>query len=113
MDPASITAALDLASREAWVPLTALLIGLVVRLLKLPLVPYPFDQIPPKYRSVVAVALGVLSSALDRIANGTPWRAALVSGLVAAALAVLTHDVVIEGLRGGREIGQSEGEQKP
>ncbi len=101
----------DLAQREAWIPLCALLIGVLVRLLKSPRVPGWLGNIPHKMRPMLAVVLGVLSSGLDRVAHGTPWRTALISGLLSAAVAVLAHDVVVEGLRGGREFGHLPGDK--
>src|SRR5690348_11552401 len=99
----------DLLVGEQWVGLGALVIALVVRLLKSEAVPPPFDRIPAKARPVVAVVLGVFSGALDKVVTGTPWRMALVGGLVSSALAVLGHDVVIEWLRKGRELGPKTG----
>lgn len=99
----------DLLVREQWVGLGALFIALLVRLLKSAAVPPPLDHIPSKARPLVALLLGIVSGALDKIVTGTPWKMALLGGLVSSALAVLGHDVVIEYLRKGRELGPKTG----
>jgi hypothetical protein len=104
MDVETLNLLLALALEHKWLAASTILIGLVVRLLKSPRVPWPFDQIPPKARPLVAIVLGALSSAIEHVVQGTPWKEALASGLFSAALAVLGHQVVIEWLRGGREV---------
>ena len=85
-----------------WIPLAAIVIGLVVRLLKsdtkIPI------TIPPAWRSRIALLLGVAAGVLERVANsGTSWGQAIFEGLVAAMLAITGHNVLIDSLRGGRE----------
>lgn len=99
----------ELLVREQWVGLGALCIGLLVRLLKSEAVPPPLDRIPSKARPLIALLLGIVSGALDKVVTGTPWKMAIVGGLVSSALAVLGHDVVIEWLRKGRELGPQTG----
>lgn len=97
---------LDLIDKHAWPALSAVVIGILVRLFKSPSVPAPLDRIPPKARPLVALVLGVASGCLEAVVAGTPWQKALAGGLVAAALAVFGHQLVIEGARDGREIGE-------
>jgi hypothetical protein len=104
---------LDLADKHAWPALATVVIGLLVRLLKSPAVPYPLDRIPANARPLVALLLGLASGCLEHVAAGTPWQTALVQGVVAAGLAVFGHQLVIEGARGGQEIGAPKPEPIP
>lgn len=85
-----------------WVPLAALIIGLVVRLLKsdtkIPI------TIPPRARIWTVFVLGVAAGILERITSGTPWKQALLEGVLAAALAIIGHNALIDSLRGGKEL---------
>lgn len=90
-------------TRAHFVVLTAALIGLVVRALKAGSTVWPLSVIPPKARPLVAVLLGLAAGALDSVATGTPWRAALLEGLTSGALAVVGHQLGVEWLAGGRE----------
>lgn len=92
-----------LVQERKWVAASAVLIWAVVRLLKLPNVPWPFSKIPTRARSLVAIVLGIAAGSLDAIVNGTGWQAALINGLVSAAMAVLGHEIFVEWLRGGKE----------
>jgi small basic protein len=100
MDPQQL---IDIVMQRKWVALAALVIGLVVRLLKSD-TKIPID-IPPKYRVWLALALGGAAGALDKLAgqSNVTWTTALVQGLVAALLAILGHNVVIDSMRGGKE----------
>lgn len=64
------------------------------------------EWIPGRYRPFLALALGGVAMCVDALAAGTPTEEALLSAVVAVALAMLGHDVVIEGVRGGKEIGR-------
>ena len=86
-----------------WLALAIVAIGLAMRLLKTELVQSWLRPIPPRYRPLVALGLGAASGILEAIAAGTPWLEALLRGLLAAGIAMAGHDVIIEGLLGGRE----------
>jgi hypothetical protein len=103
---------LDLALQHKWPALAAAAIGLLVRLLKSPAVPYPLSEIPAKARPLVALLLGLVSGVLEHVASGTPWPVALANGATSAAFAVLSHDVVVEYLRGGKELGRKPAESE-
>lgn len=94
----------SLFDSHAWIPLAALLVGLLVRLSKSD-VPIPGWNIPAKYRPALALGLGMVGGVLDAIVAGKPWKVAVAEGLFAASLAILGHTIGIEALRGGREIG--------
>lgn len=90
-----------------WPLIVALIIGLFVRLLKSERAPSFVQKIPPKARPVVAIALGAFSAPIESIVMGVSLRTAFVNGFLAAASAVLGHQVFIEWLRDGKEIAQS------
>lgn len=99
MNPSDL---ITMIERRAWVPLAALVVGFLVRLLKsdtkLPI------TIPGVYRMWVAFGLGVVSGVLEHVATGVSWTSAIVGGLVSAAFAALGHDALIGSLRAGREL---------
>lgn len=88
-----------------WPILAALAIGFVVRLLKDGRLTLP-PTVPSRWRPLLALGLGLASGAAEAVLGGAPWREALVGGVLSAALAALGHGVGVEGLRGGRELGQ-------
>lgn len=93
----------DAIQNQKWVLLGALIIGALVRLLKVK--PELAEKIPPRWRPVFATGLGILWGVLDKVAiTGQAWGPAIISGLFAAAIAVWGHDTVIEAVRGGNEL---------
>lgn len=90
-----------LVAQHKWVPLAALAIALIVRLLKSD-TKIPID-IPPNWRVRLAIALGCVSGVLEAVTTGTGWTESIVGGLISAALAVLGHETIINSLRGGKE----------
>jgi len=102
MDPKALLA---LAQQHKWFALAALVIGLVVRLLKSD-GPIPIN-VPAKYRAWLAVGLGIVAGVLDMIGAGTAWKEALLGGILAAFAAISGHQLVVESLRSGREVGES------
>lgn len=91
---------------HAWLPLASLVIFFAVRLVKddrfvawCPIV------IPPRYRSLLAVALGAISGVLQALTTGAKWPTAIVGGLISAYTAIAGHDLVVESIRKGRDIG--------
>lgn len=85
-----------------WPLVSLLVIGFLVRLLKqdtkLPI------TIPARWRPWIAMALGAASGVLEQIVQGTPWNDALLGGVAAALVAMGGHNLVVEGLLGGKEI---------
>ncbi len=94
----------DFVMQRKWVAVAAIVIGIIVRLLKSD-TKIPID-IPPRWRAPLAVALGGAAGALDKLAeqSDVTWTSALVKGLVAAGIAMITHTLVIDSARGGKEI---------
>lgn len=101
MDPTDLA---NLIAQRKWVALAAVVIGLIVRLLKSD-TKIPVD-VPPQLRVWLALALGAASGALDKLveAGNTTWTTALLNGLVAAVLAIVSHNLVIDSVRGGKEL---------
>lgn len=100
--PTDGLALFELAKAHAWIPLAALAIGLIVRLLKSD-TKIPFT-IPSEYRRFAVVVLGVASAALERIIAGTPWKDAALGGTAAVLAAFFGHYFVVDKLRDGKEI---------
>lgn len=100
-DPNALVA---LIMGHKWIALTAVVIGLIVRLLKSD-TKIPID-IPPRLRAPLALTLGAASGAIDKLvqAGDTTWTAAITSGVVAAVVAMIGHVTLIDSLRGGKEI---------
>lgn len=95
----------ELAKGHAWVPLAALVIGLVIRLSKSDAT-WAFlarFNIPVQARPWAALALGVASGVLQAVTGGASWAAAIVGGLLSAVMAITGHELFVESLRGGRE----------
>src|SRR5574338_298624 len=86
-----------------WIAVAAVLIGAIVRALKQD-TPIPIT-IVAKYRPWLALGLGQVSGVLQALSTGTPWKEALVGGLVSSVVAILGHDLVIESMRNGKELG--------
>lgn len=101
---AELKALAELSLDRKWLAATALLIGLVVRVLKSDIKLTP--TIPSRWRPWLAIGLGVVAGVLDAMVRGTMWKKAIAEGVVAAVMAMVGHDLFIAGLRGGRELGQ-------
>lgn len=78
------------ASRGELVPLAAAGVWLLVRLLKSDA--FPVD-ISPRLRPLLALVLGQLSAVLLAVVGGMSWRGAVVSGLIATALAIAGQEL--------------------
>lgn len=94
---------LDLIAKHQWVGLAALIIGLLVRLMKED-TKFPPFAIPARWRPVVALGLGEASGLLQAVSTGTPWREALLGGLISGALAVTGHGAIVDALRNGKDV---------
>ena len=92
---------LDLIAKHQWVGFAALVIGCVVRLLK---EDSSLFAIPARWRPLVAIGLGVGSGVLQAASTGTPWRDAVLGGLVSAFTAIAGHETIVNGLRDGKDV---------
>lgn len=115
MDPEALTNLLALVNAHKWVAVASIVVGLLVRMTKDdPIVAWFPVAIPARYRPLIAFGLGMISGALQKLAEGIDWPTALVGGAVSAALAMSAHAVVISSLRNGRELGEAKpGPAKP
>lgn len=113
MDPATLKTVLDLVHAHAWIAIASLVIGALLRLsksdaiLNVPFIGPLVASIPSNKRSWLAFGLGQFAAVLDTVSRGTAWGDAIVSGLVASALAIMGHDAFIEGARNGKELFSS------
>lgn len=96
-----------------WIPFAGALVHLAIRALKSERVPPWLARIPVAWRPRLAVLLGALLGALDHVVGGQPWLSAIGGGLAAGALAIAAHELGIESLRDGREIGEPKDEGPP
>lgn len=101
-----ITQLVALMQAHKWLPVAALVIGALVRFAKSD-VPIPFWNVPAKYRTWLAMGLGVVYGVFQSVIGGTPLVTALLQGLAAAMMAIVGHEAIVEGVRGGRDIGVS------
>ncbi len=75
----------------------ALVLGAFVRLTKAP--------VPRAWRPAYASLCGSAMALADVLAEALPWEEVLVRGGASTALAIAGHLVLVEWLRGGRELG--------
>lgn len=97
-----MTDLLNLLLAHKWIPAAALAIGFVVRVLKSDTV-LPF-QIPARARVWAAFGFGIVAGVLDKVASGDTWQNAIVGGLLAGVTSVTGHELIVESLRGGKEM---------
>jgi hypothetical protein len=64
------------------------------------------EKIPARFRPLIALLLGGMTSVVEAFAVGRDWGTALTIGLIGATSAMSGHDLFIHGARDGREIGR-------
>lgn len=101
-----------LVHKHSWTAISAFLIGLLVRLLKTEEGAKLFPWISSKYRVMVAIFLGQIAAVLESIVQGSRPHEAVLNGVAATAIAVLGHDLLIEGMRGGKELFDLSGKKR-
>jgi hypothetical protein len=95
----------DLIAQGKWIAVLAFVVGLFVRLSKEDVTWFKIN-VPAQYRAWAAIVLGIVGGVIDKVAAGTAWVPAILAGLLAAVTAIMGHELVVEGIRGGREIGE-------
>jgi hypothetical protein len=106
MDSVNADTLVQLARANAWIPLIAIVVGTIIRLSKNdPLVARIRFYIKPQNRAAWAIAWAVFLAALDRLAVGGAWYDAIAGGFVAGCTAIAAHEVLVNGLRKGRDFG--------
>jgi hypothetical protein len=97
----------ELAQSGEWIAIGAIGVGLLVRLSKSDKFAAWFPvNVSAQWRSWAAMGLGVVYGVLQAVAGGKPWKTALVGGVVSALLAVSGHELIVESIRKGRELGE-------
>jgi len=96
---------IQLAMDHKWVAVSALIIGALSRVAKAGKLT-ALMKVDARYRPLVVVGLGLASGVLEALMAGTAWPHALLGGLIAACVAMGGHNVLIEALRDGRELGE-------
>ena len=91
-----------LLKANAYLLLAAFSIGLFVRALKSD-TKIPFE-IPSRFRPPVAALLGIVAGGLEAVAKGMPFQDALRQGAIMGLVTILGHFLVIDVIRGGKEI---------
>jgi hypothetical protein len=101
-----LSAAVALAKSHNWIPLTAVVVAALIRVAKSDRAVAWFPvAVSPRWRAWAALLLGVALGVLQKLATGGTWLEAIVGGLVAGQVAISGHELVVEGLRKGRDIG--------
>lgn len=98
MDLANI---LTLVSEHRYLPLVAVVIGLLVRTTKADVIG---PTLPGALRPYLAGGLGLVGAAANMIVLGASLKDALVMGIGAPLLALVGHKLGIEVVRDGKEI---------
>lgn len=98
-----IQPAIDAVKTKSWVLLGSIIVGALIRLTKPDVTWLP--NIDAKKRAYAAFALGIAGGVLEAVLKKHAWPDAILNGLIMAAIAVAGHQVIVEGARGGREIG--------
>lgn len=105
MNPDQQSQLLALIQSEKWWLVGALALslalGALVRALKDDVSWTP--TIPARWRPVVTTVVGLAAGVLASLAGGMPLIPALVLGLTSGVTPVAAHEVVVNGLRGGRD----------
>jgi hypothetical protein len=90
---------------KAYILLVALVAGALVAMTKGGwFTSWVANKIPPATRPWLALAISEVAMFATETQAGKAWQQVLMDGLMAAAVAVLGHQMGIEGLRGGKEI---------
>ncbi len=88
-------------NQYAWIPIAAIVVNVFVRISKLDAI-----GLPPKYRAWAALVGGIASGAIAKLAGGASWADAIVGGFAAGFGAISLHELGIESIRNGREVGE-------
>jgi hypothetical protein len=93
---------LPLLAGRQWIPLSAILIGFLVRLLKDDTRLLP--TVPARYRRHLAFGLGCVAGVLQMVGTGSSWKDALATAVLGPVIAIAGHHLGVDLLRGGREV---------
>lgn len=85
-------------NQVTWILLAGGIIGFISKLINSGRI----VKIPGAYIPWIALALGIGSAALQFAVQGSTWPVAIVQALGAAAIPVLGHETVVEGILKGK-----------
>lgn len=106
MTPAELNQLVVAIRDHLWLVVASLSVNLLVRLAKTDAAVRWFPvNLRPKVRPYAAIILGGASGVVAALSSHMSWPTAIAGGLVAGMMAITTHDVVIESIRDGRDIG--------
>lgn len=109
-----IDTALELMNGHSWIAIALLFVGAAVRVMKDDrAVRWCRIEIAPRYRVWAALALGMLLGILHKLVLGGTWGEAMVGGFVAGGGSTWLHELVVESIRKGRDIGMSKADAPP
>jgi hypothetical protein len=93
------------ARSHSWIPFFTLFVAAIVRLSKTDYAVRWFPiYCPPRGRPWFAVGLGVLVAVAAKLA-GASWGETIMGALTVGPGAMAAHDLIVESLRKGRDIG--------
>lgn len=106
MDSVQIDQFVQLIRTHAWIPVLSIIVGAIIRASKNdPAVAKIKLFIKPENRPVWAMVFAVVLAALDRLAVGGTWYDAIAGGLVAGSGAIAGHEIIVNKVRKGRDMG--------
>ena len=89
-----------------WIPIASIVVGGLVRLSKTDVWVKWFPvNLQPKIRPWAALVLGAASAAIGHLTGGGTWPEAIAGGLMAGLGAIAGHELIVESVRGGRDLG--------
>lgn len=103
-----------LARAHSWVPLVAVIVAVLIRLAKSDNAVRWFPiLVQPRWRPWLSLALGVTGGVVEKLASGGTWGEAIAGGLAAGLLPITGHELVVESLRNGRDVGVAKATPPP
>lgn len=107
IDPGLLAQALADFQTQKWVLLLWLIVSVVagglVRLCKSDSPIKQLQAIPPAWRARLAYVFALAAALAAKIATGMPWADALQLAVVGGTTAIGGHELLVEGLRNGKE----------
>jgi hypothetical protein len=114
MDAVSADTLVQALRANAWIPILTVVVGAIIRASKNdPAVARLKFYIKPENRPLWAMVWAIGLAALDRFATGGTWYDALAGGLVAGSAAIAGHEIVVNRMRKGRDIGIKKAPKPP
>jgi hypothetical protein len=101
----NLTALLAALQGKQWILVGAILVGGLIALLKQGWAGAWFAKVlPPAAIPYVAVVLGAVGLSAAEVIAGKPFAQALIDGIQAGITSVFGHELLVEGIRSGKEI---------